>query len=115
MKINIELPEWCDTRHIYIMAGIELAAVRIYGENRWKIKTVRCNQCGKCCEYSKYTPSFDSIKGYCPDMEILGEERRCSLSINRPFACCTGDPMTIPDGPWKDCCIEYKVIEDQVG
>jgi hypothetical protein len=110
MKITLELPDWCDERHIYIFAGIELAAVKIYGEDHFKVKEGRCNQCGECCVDSQWTACFDKEKGYCEHLEILGEERRCKLGTMRPFSCSTGDPMTLPEGPWVKCCITYKQV-----
>jgi len=49
MRIEIELPDWVDERHIYIMAGVELAAYKEAQETTWHVKTKRCVQCGRCC------------------------------------------------------------------
>jgi hypothetical protein len=108
MRIEIDLPDWCDERHIYIFAGIELAAYRQYGENWIRVKTERCNRCGKCCQQEHWALEFNPGRCECTFMEHLGDEHRCALGINRPFSCGTGDPMTIPEGPWEECTIRFE-------
>lgn len=75
-RIDVDLPDWCDERHIYVMAGMELAAYQRVGEPM-KVKVSRCSQCGKCCQ-----------KMGCEHLEPDGDKWRCGLAINRPFACC---------------------------
>ena len=70
MKIEINLPEWVEEKHIYIMAGIELVAKKYLGQ-LWEIKTSRCISCGKCC-------------GDCKHLK----NNQCSLALERPFRCC---------------------------
>ena len=92
MKIELDLPDWTEERAIYIMAGIELVAYKIPGQ-KWKIKTGRCNQCGKCCMNLRKTHPFPVINGRCVYLvrEPGKEERyRCGLGIQRPFGCCVG-------------------------
>ena len=107
MKLIVDLPDWCDERHIYVFAGIELAAYKQYGESWIRVKTERCNQCGRCCQDELWAAEFDKQKGECLHMEHLGEEHRCNLAVMRPFSCSVGDPMTIPEGPWKACSIRF--------
>lgn len=76
MRIHLELPDWIDDKHIYVMAGMELVAYELVGE-KMMVKTSRCSQCGKCCE-----------KLGCEHLEADGSRWRCGLAINRPFACC---------------------------
>ena len=81
--INVILPDWTDGRNIYILAGMELAAYQYIGDSL-KIKTSRCNKCGKCCE----------IK----NCNKLRENRTCSLDIKRPFLCCITNGINhVPD------------------
>ena len=49
MRIEIDIPDWADERHIRILAGRELAAAKLAHEDFWRVKDVRCNHCGKCC------------------------------------------------------------------
>lgn len=74
MKIVLDLPEWVGGRHIYVFAGIELAAYKpVNGE--WLVKESRCSRCGVCCEECEHL---------IPDGPLLV----CSLGIKRPFTCC---------------------------
>ena len=104
MKIRIDLPKWCDERHIYIIAGTELAAYLHFGEKKFHIKTSKCNECGKCC--------MNLIKGHVPLDENKtcvhlgedGEKKPCTLGAVRPWPCIEGDPVK---GKWdggKDFC-----------
>lgn len=84
MKINLTIPEWCDERHVFILAGYtELAAYKYFGEP-WRVKSGRCSQCGECCE------GFREVTGS-PDTRILVVNGKCS---------CLGQ-----DGPTKRPCV----------
>ena len=111
MKIIVDLPGWCDERHISIFAGIELAAYKPFGEDRFKIKTARCVQCGNCCvNLPKGQYPLDE-QGDCVHLDKgaePGEARPCKLGAMRPFPCCEGDPAK---SGWADiakCSIKYK-------
>jgi len=108
MKIEIELPDWVDERDIYVMAGIELAAYKFAAEKKFHVKTSRCNQCGKCCEWSPQTPYYPSNPdGSCSKLIPDGPDKKvCSIAVYRPFPCAYGDPVM---GRWsKDfCSIRY--------
>ena len=109
-KITIELPDWAEERHIYILAGIELLAVKYAGESKLRIKTEHCNMCGYCCHVLRDDGSFRfPVKdGHCEYLEVYEEKEECSLGIDMPFSCCAGDP-TLHN--WKDkekCSIRYK-------
>lgn len=108
MKIEVELPEWCAERHIYIMAGIELAAWKPYGENVIYVKAERCNQCGICCKNlpPKYPlPKKENMD--CQFLEKQGETFICSIAGHRPWTCAFADPV-MTNGLLKDqCCIRY--------
>jgi hypothetical protein len=75
VKIEIEIPDWADGRHVYVFAGIELAAFKHAGAP-WRVKSSRCSMCGKCCEG-------------CIHLTSDGPKRVCELGMNRPFACGT--------------------------
>ena len=92
MKITLELPKWCEERHIYVFAGMELAAY-IYLGQPMKIKTGRCHECGGCCTgLGKVSPGWPKVKdGVCVMLEHDGPDKRpCSLGSGRPFACSAG-------------------------
>ena len=78
MKIEMELPDWVEGKHIYIMAGIELVAYK-YLNQPWKMKSSRCSMCGKCCE-----------KNGCKYLINDGDKKICSLGSGRPFSCSVG-------------------------
>lgn len=85
MKIEIEIPDWAEEKHIYVMAGIEMVAYKKVGE-KWHVKVRRCAKCGKCCQGCEHL-----------------KHKECSLGIKRPFLCC------ITNG--KEYCQEqYKVL-----
>ena len=86
MRIELELPEWTEERHIYVMAGIELVAYK-YLNQPWKVKTGRCNMCGKCCS-SFRNDSETIINGTCINLVNDGPKRICKLGVNRPWNCC---------------------------
>jgi len=100
MKIEIEIPDWAQERAIYIMAGIELAAYKIPGK-KWKVKTSRCNMCGKCCmNLDPKKHPFPVINGRCVYLlKRPGKEEKyeCGLRISRPFRCCVGTTKVVPE------------------
>src|SRR3990172_2591320 len=87
MKVILDLPDWVDGRHIYVFAGIELAAYKHHGQG-WKVKTGRCRMCGGCCMgLGEVTDPFTAIEGRC--IHLISDEKMlvCSLGSSRPFAC----------------------------
>jgi len=94
MKITIDLPEWAEERHIYVMAGIELLAHKLPDKPLY-IKTERCNMCGKCCMDLSNRHPFPVVNGRCIYLQKepgKNEMWRCELAINRPFGCSVGIP-----------------------
>ena len=86
----ITLSAWTNERHLYLLAGIELAAHKLHGED-WQIKTSRCSMCGKCCENftdDDYLPITNGICDYLVDDG--GGKKICSLGSDRPYSCCIG-------------------------
>jgi len=94
MKLEITLPDWCDERDIFVLAGIELAAYKHANESTFKVKENRCVQCGECCTGHKpnIMPCIDWT-GTCIHLVPDGPGRRiCSLGPYRGYNCCTGEP-----------------------
>lgn len=104
MKIEIDLPEWCNSRHLFILAGIELVAYKIQGDTTWKVKSGQCNFCGKCCETSSYYPFPTAEDGSCSMLEMIGTEKVCKLGSDRPTGCSVGVLNTKNDSY---CTISY--------
>jgi len=107
MKIEIEIPDWVEGKHLYIFAGIELVAYKYLDEN-WKVKTGRCNMCGLCCEeFKKPVLKWPFVKNKtCEYLKSDGEKKVCGLALHRPFACCVG----IKENK-KDCLEKFEIIE----
>ena len=109
MKITIEIPDWAEERHIYIMAGIELLAKREVGQPLM-IKTRRCRACGKCCmDLLSGHPMGLSEEGHCAHLTKepgANDMYVCGMHSHRPFGCCVADPTKV-----LDCPIKYKVTE----
>lgn len=100
MKIEIEIPDWADERVIQILAGTERVAYRFPQDIAFKIKTSRCNMCGKCCQQLKSNHIFPVVNGQCIYLEKeSGSENkwRCSLGPARPYSCCTCTPKKISE------------------
>jgi len=79
MMIELEIPDWCVDRWLYLMAGIELVAFK-WPNQEWKIKTGRCNKCGRCCPPNQSKPR-------CENLKQVGGEKVCSLGSGRPWSC----------------------------
>ena len=100
IKIELELPDWVEGKHIYIMAGIELAAYK-HLNKPWKVKTGRCNMCGKCCmNFKRDRDTFPRIKdGKCEFLIPDGKDKKvCGLRFNRPWVCSVATrPENVPE------------------
>ena len=109
MRLIIDVPEWAQERHIYIMAGIELLACKFYGEDIIHIKEERCNLCGKCCKNIRGGFHEDRDENNnCVHLKKEGEVYICSKAISRSFLCCRADPVLLK---WTDgsfCSITYR-------
>jgi hypothetical protein len=91
MKIEIELPAWCDENsYLYLMKGIELVAYKRPNEP-WKIKTGRCNKCGRCCPPNPRKPR-------CEHLKKVGWQSICSLGSERPWSCSVHMPGVTIEG-----------------
>lgn len=102
MRIEIDIPEWAAERRLIVLAGIELVAFKEpWGP--WKIKRVRCDQCGQCCmtfkPNSRQTPYGVDDEGKCNELKKNGDKWECGAGIMKPYACLM-DPIDEPE-----CCI----------
>src|SRR5512147_158939 len=87
-KITIELPDWTDERHIFIMAGIEMVAYALYAEDVINIKEVRCNFCGECCRNLVTNVEPIGPDKSCINLEpAINGQAECGLGRLRPFEC----------------------------
>ena len=86
MKISVEIPDEFIGLHIRIVAGQELVAYK-YADERWQVKTDRCNQCGECCKHVKgtYPPQTFGVCDYLKQVER--HKYICTLGVTRPFTC----------------------------
>lgn len=109
MKIEIEIPEWAQERHIRIMAGMELLAYKPYGEDILYVKTSRCSMCGKCCTMLPDRFFLPTINGTCTYLQRNenSKVRECSLTLNRPFTCCVGKNSKKTKGLEDICSVEF--------
>lgn len=106
MKIEIEIPDWCEERHIFILAGIEMAAYKLVDDDQWHVKKSRCNMCGECCKTFKKPFVFEVHDGVC---EHLLSNNTCGLGGHRPWVCCTSMERKGSKGV-PNCSIEYEVV-----
>lgn len=103
MRIELDLPDWAEGRHIYVMAGVEEVARKPPGRP-WQIKTVRCDLCGGCCKKvgQNWRMGRDPETGWCARLRQAGPEFYCDLGLMRPLACCVGEPQS------EFCCIRFE-------
>lgn len=113
-RIELDIPEWAQDKHIYILAGRELlaiteAAIKEDGSNdKLSIKNIRCNMCGKCCMNFPSTSWFykngyvDKDTNKCIHLKKYGDTYECDLSMMAPFNCLISEKM------FKDCCVTYR-------
>lgn len=108
MKIEVEIPDWVEERHIRIFAGIEEVAKKYHGQP-WQVKVSRCNMCGTCCRNvpDNWRHGKDSKTGWCANLVYYANEYRCG--IDRPFTCCAGD-FTGEDF----CSVKWKEVNEKV-
>ena len=89
MKIEIDLPDWCEERNIRVMAGIEQVAYKLAGDAKIHVKTERCSRCGSCCKDLKHW-IFKTIDGVCEHLKEDGDKTVCGLGVMRPYGCSAG-------------------------
>ena len=109
MRVELDLPDWVDERHIRIMAGIELVASKMSHEDFWRVKETRCNQCGICCMNLKPNHIYPIINGRCVHLrEIAGGKYECNYALYRSRACGNDPQKYLNSG---ECCITYKICK----
>lgn len=111
MRITVDLPDWCDERHIYIMAGVELVAYKWYGQDFVRVKKVRCTFCGDCCKgLNDLWPYGVDDAGTCIHLqeESATGEFKCLLPAV-PSSCIMGSQEK---GKYENtnCVVEYEDI-----
>ena len=108
MKIEVEIPDKYKDRNVWIFAGIEPVAFKLFDNQKWKVKTGDCSTCGKCCQNLDNDKwPFKIIDGVCEHLERRPGKKKtylCRLNINRPFGCCIG-LKKIPE-----CTVEFEVV-----
>lgn len=110
MRIVVDLPDWCDERHIFIVAGIELAAYKLYGEDVVQVKTERCSMCGQCCEEVPHNWFLGRTEeNSCVHLQKDSEEYRpCRLGVLRPWSCCTDLVRAGKIPEYDKCTVDYE-------
>lgn len=107
MKIELDLPDWVEERHIRIFAGIEEVAKKLQGQP-WQVKRERCDYCGRCCmnlpDNWRHGVKMMDDKQVCKHLGKDGSKYVCT--IDRPFFCCSGDDTTLDY-----CSVEWEKIE----
>ena len=94
----MDLPDRANERNVYVMAGIELVARRMYGQE-WQVKSVGCNLCGKCCQNLSDDQPYpiEVVDGQCIHLQKEpgdNDQWVCALGLQRPFGCSVGEPET---------------------
>ena len=104
--INVTLPDWVDERDIFIVAGMEVVAIRRAYQKTINVKKDRCSQCGKCCmDVSKDHFAGVGSDGNCEYLSFdkLSNLYECKIGPYKPFHCCVVDQI-IPE-----CTVTYEV------
>ena len=95
MRIELDLPDWVDEKHIYVLAGVECVARRLTNTRYWEVKTSRCNMCGECCKHlSRHWPRGARLvdgKWTCDHLTYRANEYLCDYGRHRPYECCVAD------------------------
>ena len=92
-------------RAIRVMAGRELIAEKMPGDDHWKVKETSCNFCGMCCHDFPGTVYGNDSEGRCNKLQKNGDKWECAAGVQVPWTC-LGDPTGI------DCCsITYRLVK----
>jgi hypothetical protein len=106
MRVEIDLPDWVDERHLRLFAGVELVAVKLVNESDFRVKDVRCNWCGKCCMNLGDRMNWPvDENGTCKHLRRVAEGWECSIYINAPRGCHHDPIRELKTG---ECCITYR-------
>ena len=107
MRVELDLPDWVDTTHIRIFAGVELAAIKRVDNDYWQVKETRCNRCGACCFFKPGKGIYPSVNGHCIHLKKITDGWECGIPLSRSRLCGDDPPGHIRRGT---CCITYKKI-----
>jgi len=100
------LPSWIRERHIYIFGGSEPVSIKLSSWSNFKIKTVRCNMCGKECFEVDDDWIFGSNKnGWCSKLLKSGDIYECTAGPLLPWCCIYKCPDSLPH---PDCVVRYE-------
>ena len=106
MKIELEIPDWASTARLVILHGMECVAVKLPHEDHWKVKDIRCNQCGLCCHDNPVTPFKIDEDGKCEKLDFDGSLFPCKARTFKPYNC-----LLDPPEDFEGCCITYKKVK----
>lgn len=106
MKIEVDLPERVEGRHIYILAGTELIACSkpVIFDGEWDeiiVKTTPCQRCGECCKSMHPNDALADLgyynpeTGWCRFLRMDGDKYDCAIQSYKPLSCALGE-MTHP-------------------
>jgi len=106
MRVELDLPDWVDERHIRVHAGIELVAEKLSFEKSWRVKKDRCTRCGKCCQGLDDTHIYPVVNGECIHLEKIKEGvYNCKIALYHSRACGFDPRIKIAKG---ECPITYE-------
>ena len=108
MRVELDLPDWVDERHIRIMAGVELVAQKLAQNDYWQVKETRCNRCGKCCMgFKPGKHIYPVVNGRCIHLKERNGKFECAIALYQSRACENDPPHFIERG---ECSITYKEV-----
>ena len=107
MRVELDLPDWVDERHIRIFAGVELVAKKLVQNDYWQVKDERCNFCGKCCHFKPGKGIYPSVNGHCIHLKKVKKGWVCGIPLLRSRLCLDDPPRHIRSG---ECSITYKIV-----
>ena len=110
--IEMDLPPWAESFSLYFLAGVELLGYKFPGDPFY-IKTVRCNQCGECCEGLNpgALPSYMSVvDGKCSSLIKHGNQMECQLQLHSSYTCVTGLPRDVNGDIAAYCNMAYEEV-----
>jgi hypothetical protein len=107
MKIELDIPDWCEKENLYLIHRNELIAFKVVGRD-WEVKKIRCNKCGRCCMVHPKKGAYFPLKedGSCIHLVKDGKFFICCLGMEKPLACVLGEPEGKEHEQFK-CSIEY--------
>ena len=110
IKINIPDDVWEQVRDksFALVAGLRQTIAFNDGpwDDTWKVKKVRCNNCGECCLDVGENWTFPADdEGKCSKLIKEGDKWVCDAKYDTPIRC-VPDPLKA-NAPL--CCVEYEI------